>query len=755
MKMCLFRTSSTIAVCIALAGSISLATASSAQAQGGDGTAARTSNDVIVVTSRRREESLQDVPLSVSAFGEAQLEDLQASDISALQNAVPNLTMHTGDAENAVIYIRGVGQVDSLAFAEPGVGVYLDDVYLARTQGAILDVFDVERVEVLRGPQGTLYGRNTIGGAVRFISTRPGSDPGARLELGAGNHGQLFARARMSGDLVDDRLAGKAALFYSARDGYSTNEVDGSDDGDVNRIAGRLGFLFMPTDDVELELTVEGASDSPDTSRTPARMTDVAGIDPATGTVSIFAAQDDPYAIRASYNDLDDLSSWGVTARAQWQVSDALSLTSITGQRTLDYDSNLDLDGTELEIFEIFVREEAEQFSQEFRAEYDAGGALQLTGGVYYFDDQDTTFNGLAGSAIALPLGGGAYLPYPLQTASINDQNTEAWAAYFDASYALSDRLRLSGGLRYTSEDKSFTRLQEVYAPGTSNPPPFQTGAGIVATDIDTSETFDALTPRIGLDYRVNDAVMLYGLASRGFKSGGFDGRSNTPFDANPYDPEFVWSYEAGIKSTLMDGELVLNAAVFRNDYTDLQLSSFTANPGTGAFEAQFTNAGEAVIQGVEAEAMWRPADGLTLTGHVGYMDAFYEEYIGAGGVNIADDRELVNTPELSGGIAFTYEWPVSDNLYATVHADASWRSKTYTTVSSAESLAQDGYALVNAFASIAAADERWEIRAGVRNLFDEAYINQAFDLIEFPGYQLAYYGAPRTFDIRLVLRTQ
>ena len=204
-----------------------------------------------------------------------------------------------------------------------------------------------------------------------------------------------------------------------------------------------------------------------------------------------------------------------------------------------------------------------------------------------------------------------------------------------------------------------------------------------------------------------------------------------------------------------MDGDLILNAAIFRNDYTDLQLSSFTANPNTGAFEAQFTNAGEAVIQGLEAEAMWRPADGLTLTGHVGYMDAFYEEYIGPGGVNIADDRELVNTPEWSGGIASTYEWPVGDTLHATVHADAAWRSKTYTTVSSAENLAQDGYALVNAFAAIGAADERWEIRAGVRNLFDEHYINQAFDLMEFPGYQLAYYGAPRTFDIRLVLRTR
>ena len=469
----------------------------------------------------------------------------------------------------------------------------------------------------------------------------------------------------------------------------------------------------------------------------------------------VFPEQDDPFDVRASFNDLDDLSSWGVTARAQWQVSDALTLTSITAHRSLSYDSNLDLDGTELEIFEIFVREDAEQFSQEFRAEYDAGGDLQLTGGVYYFDDQDDTYNGLAGADIALPLGGGAYLPYPLQTASTNDQHTQAWAAYFDASYALSERLRLSGGLRYTYEDKSFVRLQEAYAPGTPNPPPFQTGAGAVITDIDASEDFEALTPRVGLDFRLNEQVLLYALASRGFKSGGFDGRSNTPFDANPYDPEFVWSYEAGVKSTLLDGALILNAAVFRNDYTDLQLSSFTANPGTGSFEAQFTNAGEAVIQGVEAEAMWRPAAGLTLSGHVGYMDAHYEEYIGPGGVNIADQREMVNTPEWSGGLAATYEWAVGSDLFATVHGDASWRSKTYPTVSSSETVAQDGYGIVNLFAGIGAADDRWEVRAGVRNAFDEHYVTQAFDLSEFPGYELAYYGAPRTFDIRLILRTR
>ncbi|WP_417470464.1 TonB-dependent receptor [Maricaulis sp.] len=710
-------------------------------------------NDVITVTARRREESLQDVPLSVSAFGERQLEALQASDITSLQNVVPNLTLHTGDAENAVIYIRGVGQVDSLAFAEPGVGVYLDDVYLARTQGAVLDVFDVERVEVLRGPQGTLYGRNTIGGAVRFISTRPGDNPGLQMEAGFGDYNHVFARARVSGELSEDQVAGKLALFYSSRDGYATNEVDGSDDGDVNRISGRAGLLFTPSDHLEFELTLDASQDSPDTSRTPARATEVAGFEPGTGTLVQFPAQSDPYQIRASFNDLDDLSSLGLSGRLRWQLNDALALTSITAWREMSYDSNLDLDGTEMEIFEIFVREEADQFSQEFRLDYDAGGPLQATGGVYYFSDADETFNGLAGQSIALPLGGNVYFPYPLQSASVNDQNTDAWAAYFDASYALTERLRLSGGLRYTHENKSFVRLQELYAPGTANPPPFQTGAGVLVTDIDAEEDFSAFTPRIGLDYAVTDSVMLYALASRGFKSGGFDGRSNTTFDASAYDPEFVWSYEAGFKSTLADGRVIFNAALFRNDYTDLQLSSFTANPGTGAFEAQFTNAGEAVIQGMEAELSWQAATGLSINAHLGYMDAHYEEYIGPGGVDISDTRELVNTPEWSGGIAGTYEWMVSDDWLASAHIDAAWRSKTYPTVSSSELLAQDGYALVNAFVGVGAEDGSWEIRAGVRNLFDEAYTTQAFDLAAFPGYQLAYYGAPRTADIRLVVR--
>ncbi|WP_203292447.1 TonB-dependent receptor [Maricaulis parjimensis] len=751
MKKQLTQSASLRVLALAAAG-LGLATTAPAVAQD-NAPSSRASEDVITVTARRREESLQDVPLSVSAFGETQLEDLQATDITTLQNAVPNLTIHTGDAENAVIYIRGVGQVDSLAFAEPGVGVYLDDVYLARTQGAILDVFDVERVEVLRGPQGTLYGRNTIGGAVRFISTRPGDNPGLQLEMGYGSYDHVFGRARLSGDLVEDQVAGKLALFYSARDGYATNELDGTDDGDVNRIAGRTGLLFTPRDDFEFEITLEGMVDRPDTSRTPARATAVAGVDPGTGNIAIFDAQDDPYSIRASFNDLDDLSSWGVTARAEWQVSDAIKLTSITALRQMDYDSNLDLDATELEIFEIFVRQEAEQFSQEFRAEYDAGGPLQMTGGVYYFDDADDTFNGLAGASIALPLGGGVYFPYPLQSASTNDQDTQAWAAYFDASYALSDNLRLSGGLRYTRESKSFARIQELYAPGTPNPPPFRDGTGFEVTNVDVEEDFEALTPRIGLDYRVNDDLLLYALASRGFKSGGFDGRSNTPFDAEPYDPEFVWSYEAGVKSTLADGDVTLNFALFRNDYTDLQLSSFTANPGTGAFEAQFTNAGEAVIQGLEAEAIWRAAPGLTFSGHVGVMDAHYEEYIGPGGIDISDQRELVNAPAWSGGLAATYEWVLDNDLFARVHADAAWRSKTYPTVSSSETLAQDGYAVVNGFIAFGAGDDAWEVRTGVRNLFDEHYVTQAFDLAEFPGYQLAYYGAPRTFDVRLVLR--
>ena len=246
--------------------------------------------------------------------------------------------------------------------------------------------------------------------------------------------------------------------------------------------------------------------------------------------------------------------------------------------------------------------------------------------------------------------------------------------------------------------------------------------------------------------------MLAYVSASRGFKSGGFDGRAASAAAAAPYDPETAWSYEVGLKSTLFDRRLVANVAAFWNDYTDLQLSSFTAN-ATGGFQALFTNAGAATIRGIEVELTARPVEPLTINAALGYLDGQYDEYIGPGGVDISDKRKLVNAPEWSGRLGGSYAFDLGDYGTLTLGADASYRSKTYPTVSSSEVVAQKGYTLLDAYARWEEAQGRYYAELGGKNLTDERYVEHAFDLSDSLGYQLAYYGAPRTVRFTLGLR--
>ncbi len=681
----------------------------------------------IVVTARRSAERLQDAPVAVTALSADALDRLGASDLGDLQAAVPNLTLHEGDASNAVVYIRGVGQIDSLAFADPGVGIYLDDVYLGRAQGAFLDVFDTERVEVLRGPQGTLYGRNTIGGAVKFVSKQPDDRTAASLEATLGDYNRRDVKASVRGPLIPEKLAGSAAIAYLSRDGYAKNSVGGKDDGDQETFAWRLGLKATPNDRLTLSLSADGSDDRPDTSRTPARATAVFGTPPNA----------DPFKVDADFNGLNKLSVRGVAAHIGWDASDAVSLKSITAYRTMDYKTHLDLDATGAAIFGVFVDEAQKQFSQEFQANVKSD-RFDGVFGLYYFREHDETESGLAGPVISLV------------TNSLNDQTNRSYAAYGQGSYHVTDALSLTAGLRYTYEKKSFDRIQEFFAATSPVPPPL--GTGLRITDVKTGDNWSSLSPKLGLDYKVSDDVMAYASAARGFKSGGFDGRSNNPAQAVAYDPETMWSYEVGLKSSLLDRRITLNLAGFYNDYKDLQLSSFVAD-STGGFAALFTNAGAATTKGLELEMTARATQDLTLSATAAWLDAQYDEYKGPGGADIAHLRTPVNSPEWSFRMGANWQREVGDAGRVIVDGDLSYRSKTYPTVSSSEVLAQSGYALLNAQIAFQTADEHWTGTFGVRNITDKRYVSHGFDLSDSLGYQLAYYGAPRTWSLGLKYR--
>jgi len=717
-----------------------------------------TSLDAIVVTARRRSEWLQDVPVAVSAFSERRLSDLQADDISGIQYSVPNLYLDKGDGANAVIYIRGVGQNDSLAFADPGVGVYVDDVFIARSQAAFLEMFDVNRVEVLRGPQGTLYGRNTIGGAVKFVSAPPPSKPSGYLEVGAGNYDQRILKARLGGPLIDGTLNGKVAFAYSARDGYADNTVDGQDDGDQNSLSGRAALDWKPSDRLQVLFSVDGKRDRPDTSRSPVRETPITGATP-NGALVIYPAATDPYVVDVNANGLSDLTAFGASMTVRYLASDAVTIEAITAHRDLDFDLNLDVDGSPLPILDILLLQDQKQFSQEVRASYAADGPLTGTAGLYYFRDDDTSFSGVdngAATFFGFPV---TVFGFPSSSLAETKQVTKSYAAFADASYDLSEKFAASVGLRYTYEEKTSGRLFEnFFDPAVSvirNTPPFLAGVGTAGSPIAGEADFEAFTPKVSVSYKPNEDVLFYGSASRGFKSGGFDGRATTDFSFKPFRPEFVWSYEAGAKTSWMDGKLTLNAAYFYNDYTDVQVTSFGADPVTGVFVSQFTNAAAATIQGLEFELAARPTPNLSVNASLGLLDARYDEFniLVGGVVTDVSDRDLVNSPKVNTNLAMTWERPVSDGLNLVLHGDANYRSSLATEITASPVLRQDAYTLLNAFAALRSTGGTWEVRAGVQNLSDEKVRVQGFNLAEFPGVQLGFYAAPRTYDLRLIYR--
>lgn len=685
--------------------------------------------DEVVVTAQRRSERLQDVPAAVTAVSAQALQNAQAATLGDLQSFAPNLTLHEGDASNAVVYIRGVGQIDSLAFADPGVGIYVDDVYLGRAQGAFLDVYDVDRIEVLRGPQGALYGRNTIGGAVKFVSTPLTNDFGGRAEVAGGDYGQIQAKASVNVPIVEDRLLAKAAFDVTRRDGYATNAHTGQDEGDKRLTAGRLALEWRASEDLTFRLNLDGSRDDPKTSRTPARATPVFGY-PAT--------RNDPFRVDANFDGLNETKTGGVSLVADWRISDTLSAKSISAYRRMSYKADLDLDATPASIFGVYDRENQNQLSQELQLTY-AAERLHAVGGLFFFHETDRTFSGLLGPDIALVTG------------SVNDQKTNSYAAYGQGTYDLTERVSLTAGLRYTREYKHFARTQKFFDPSTPFPIVYS-GPGLLVTDFATKADWSSLSPKVGVDVHVTPDVLAYATASRGFKSGGFDGRANDAAGAAPYRPETLWAYEAGLKSSLMDHRLVANLALFWNDYKDLQLSSFVADQN-GSFAALFTNAGKATMRGVELELSARPTPDLTLNANVGYLDAHYDEYIGPGGVDISNQRHLVNAPKWDGRIGGTYRFDVGPRGAVIVGADLAYRSKTYPTVSSSEVLAQDGYGLVSAFVRYEHDEGRWWAQLGGKNLTDRRYIEHGFDLSDSLGYQLAYYGDPRTWTFTLGAR--
>ena len=715
----------------------------------------------IVVTARKRDEKLIETPLSVTALTSSDLERRQVDDLGGLRDIVPNLSVNMGDAANAIVYIRGVGQRDSLSFADPGVGIYLDDVYLGRSQGAFLEVIDIERIEVLRGPQGTLYGRNTIGGAIKYVSVAPSPEPEIVVEVGLGDFSRRISRVTLNGPLGSgDALLGRVSVAYGAHEGYrvNTNPNAGSTDGDKDLFAWRGQLDFAATDQLTLRLIADRSENDPQRSITPVRVT--------SGPTLVAATAQKPMSpsttrVEADFNNVERLHVSGASLAAEYAFSEQVAFRATTAYREVQHQTHIDLDGTGHGIFGVLVDQDQQQQSQEFQLSLDFAN-FQGVLGAYWFSEDDVTPDGIRNTEpIDFAGGAGFFLPY--NTVSENDQSIKAQAVFGEFSWHLLPAVELTAGVRYTDEARELRRKAcqafstEALDIDACNPPAGSLNPFALRLDLEAS--FSAVTPKVGIAFD-SDAGLIYANWARGFKSGGFDGRigyngaSSTGAvgaQAQAYDPEFADTFELGWKAAATDGDWQMSTAMFFTDYTDLQLSSFSATPG-GGFATVFTNAGKAETLGLEVEYAARTSENLFVNVNLGYLDAQYKEFIDASGNDVSGERTPINAPKWTASVGFQSLFPLEHGRLR-FSADLGYRSEYHVDINNLEALAQDGYRVINASVDYEDGDARWHVSLGVKNLTDAEYITHGFDLTAFPGVGLAYYGDPRTYRLNVRYR--
>lgn len=691
--------------------------------------------DEVIVTARRREEILRQVPQAITAIDGDELESRGAKDISALGEVTPNLTIYPGRTFNATViaYIRGIGQFDSIWGVEPGVGIYLDDVHLARPQGALLDILDVERIEVLRGPQGTLYGRNTLGGAIKYVTRAPSAGFGGQFALTAGDYGQRDAKAVLNLPLAQT-LHARMAVAKFERDGYGRNLFTGAHTAARDAAVGRVNAVWNVTGDVEARFAYD-------------RYRDRSGPPPAR-RLAILPRRLDPgqtpldpgrYDVRSDAPEVLTLDNEGASATVDWTIDPDWRLRSVSAWRQGDSYSVLDMESSSLPLWTLTRVFRERQVSQEFQLHRQGDGSY-FVAGLYLFDGSESG----DGRNVTTVFG---LTPYSGARGTVG---TRSIAAYADWTRDIGARWQLDAGLRYTVERKSATAYNGFYTDATYTmltplPPYF----GRPSADFTDSETYGAPTPSLAVTWHPSDNAMLYAKASRGFKGGSYNVRANTitaPGSAHPLDAETVTALELGTKASWHDGRLSLGANVFRNDYRDIQLSVTTVNT-LGEVFPDFRNAGSGTSQGAELEWRAQLHRNLSWAGFVGYLDTHYDEYIDRG-VDVASSRVFPNAPRWTAGNSLVADIPIAAGASLRARIDGRYQSEVRSTTDTTPLLVQPGYALWNASLSWVLPGGQWELTLRVDNLGDSSYLTSGFT---YPfGITTGYYGPPRTNSLTL-----
>ncbi|HJP40010.1 MAG TPA: TonB-dependent receptor [Gammaproteobacteria bacterium] len=712
-------------------------------------TLAQAQLEEIVVTARKRVESLQDIPLSITAYNAEQIEALSASDLSSLGSFTPNLnlTFSQGNSggSNLGATIRGVGQFDFLISTDPGVGVYLDGIYLGRTTGAVLDLLDIERIEVLRGPQGTIFGKNTIGGAINVVSKSPSDEFEGQAKLTFGRYDRIDGQLSVSGPIIEEKLAGRFSIASNNRDGYVDRTIDGQDLGDVDQLIGRGELEWTVSNNLLFNIAVDHTRqrqtsapsllaevDAVNSSILPLWNGLVATPQPITSAdVDLTNEFFDTQQTGPNQNDLDVT---GIAFTFEWELEN-ITAKSITGYRDMEAKFGRDGDNTTAQYVHTHNTIEQDQISQEIQL---FGSAFEerldwLTGFYYYNEDaiDDNTVRLASGlftalESIPVQLTGAPCAPpfmapgcpgNPINVAldldlhPITQQEITSYAVFGNFNYHLSEMITINAGIRWTDEEKEFS--------------PFNTkinsGVDIIPAGTTVIDSWQEFSYRFGLDYMPTDDWLVYGSYSRGFKSGGFNGRPTGLGEVESYNPEFLDSIEIGFKTEFLDQRLRLNAAYFHNDYQDIQLLVRSLDPVSGSFLSILENAAQATIQGIELEGTALITEQLTLALGIGYLDAEYDDTGGA--IGITKDHQLLHTPEWNVNAMVQYAAPLGNLGEIVLRADYGYTSSYFQDAVNAVSLKENGYDLLNFRATYLPPNGHFEVALFVTNLFDEEYI--------------------------------
>jgi len=722
--------------------------------------------DEIVVTAQKRSENLQDVPVSVTALTADQLKDQRVGDVLALSGLSPGLQIKTDDnAANPRIFIRGIGVNDFNPATASAVGVYVDGVYVASPLAQMAGFYDLQQVEVLRGPQGTLYGRNTTGGAINVTTKKPSSTPEGDLAVDYGRFNSLNVQGGFGGPIADT-LAFRIAGLYDKSDGYTLNRLTGNKGNDADRKAVRGALQWKPDDKLTVDVSASYSKSSGGSILTynrsliaqTAEAASTADPDPTYGYIFCKPAyytsgqctnaagyantSDNKYEGDYRFEGKDIVKLFGATSAISYDFG-GVTLFSITGYQQAKRDDYEETDANPISIFDARYIAKQDTTSQEFRLQSNGATGLRWVAGLYAARDNldnDSHYNVLEVLRVPDPVNNPTGMD-PANSVGVFGwplhQKTTSYAAFGQVDYDLTPKLTLTGGLRWSQDKKTFHYVSDV-------------DYGLLTLfEYDNQKTFSSISGRLGLRYAINDDANVYATYNRGTKSGGFfSGQTTDPRDLGPYKDETVDAYEIGAKSEFLDRRLRVNVSAFYYDYKDLQV--YTQVQRDGLPVQLFTNASKARVYGGEAEIEARPITGLSLTLGASLLSAEYKDFLSFEDPSLppADysGNTLPSAPKVSLNGAARYQHPLGAGDLIT-QLDFTYRSKVYYDTANTERLSDKARAFVNGQVGWAFADGRYELGVWGKNLADTTNISDITQIAAF-GFDVFSMGPPRTYGV-------